>query len=100
MQDKSNHPVHISQCMTKPTKSCLEPENFTSGGPEVLFSNQHIFMGHYGPPSRSNWTQWVQLLLEGSPYQNFKGNLWPLLIFQGGGGGGPDMKMIYAPSKH
>ena len=45
MQDKSNHPVHISQCMTKPTKSCSEPENSINGGPEVVFSYQHISPG-------------------------------------------------------
>ena len=32
----------------------------------VLFLS-HINVFHRGPPSRSNWPQWGQLLLEGGP---------------------------------
>ena len=42
------------------------------GGPDnVFFFVKNVFHREpYGPPSRSNWTQGVQLLFEGCPYQN------------------------------
>ena len=55
----------------------VEIQTILSGGP--FFSKQHILQKAYRPPSRSYWTQWVQLLLEGCPYQISKenhNNLW------------------------
>ena len=59
----------------------------TRGGESFLllsfFSVINLFhRGPYGPSSRHSWTQRVQLLLEGCPYQNFKGNTQPLVSFQ------------------
>ena len=48
-----------------------------------LFQSSNVFhRGSYGPPSRSIWTQGVQLLLEGVPYQNSQGILLSLVIFR------------------
>ena len=65
----------------RPYTSCVDLKNVVSGKGGVLkaffvcfvFSHQHIFhRSPYEPPSRSNWTLWVQLLLErGRPYQYF-----------------------------
>ena len=40
------------------------------GGPD-FFSHLHISEGRMDLPQRNNWTQGVQLLLEGDPYQYF-----------------------------
>ena len=43
-----------------------ESRKFRQGeGVLKLFRGQHIHTGPHGPPSRSNWTQGFQLLLEG-----------------------------------
>ena len=40
------------------------------GGPD-FFCHLHISEGRMDLPQRNNWTQGVQLLLEGDPYQYF-----------------------------
>ena len=70
-------------------------------GPDVVFLFVCFFClvinifhrGPYRPPSRSNLTQGVQLLLEGDPYRN----LSLLVIFQGGGGSGPPVPTLDLP---
>ena len=56
---------------------CAGPEISVSGwGPWQLFLATNVFhRRQYGPPSRSIWTHWVQMLLEGDPYQYFLENL-------------------------
>ena len=52
-----------------PYKNLGTDENFRQGGPDnVMFLVINIFhRGSYKPPSRSNWTQGVQLLFEEGP---------------------------------
>ena len=55
----------------------------------VFLVNSSFYKGPYDPPSRSNWTQGVQLLLErGVCTSNFKENYITPCDFPGGWGGG------------
>ena len=78
--DKSKHTVRISVCML--------------GGAvlKTIFGHHVYYRGSYGPPSRSNWTQGVQLLLEGGPYQ-FSNETYSNLWFSGGRGQYPPFVM-------
>ena len=54
------------------------------GGPDIFLVISIFHRGPYRPTSRSNWTLWVQLLLERGPYQYFYGNKKQIVIIQVG----------------
>ena len=64
--------ANIIICSSKAPSSFADPENSVrgEGGPKIIFLAINLFHnGSSGPPSRSNWTRGVRLLLEGGPYQ-------------------------------
>ena len=58
-----------------PHVSLADPENSIRGILTFFLVINIFHRGPYEPPFRSNWTQGVQLLLNGGLYQNFLGNL-------------------------
>ena len=84
-------PIHKRLLYNKATLKCkalhgqtpeyitTDPENLVSEGPDnVVLKVTNVFHRvTYGPPSRSNWPQGVQMFLEGVPYHTriSKGNL-------------------------
>ena len=67
--------------------ACADQENFRRGwGVLKTFLVINVFhRGPYEPPSRNNWTQGVQFLLEKGLVLVFLDNIEPLTIFQGWG---------------
>ena len=63
-------------------------QKIPSGGSWQSFCFNHVinlfYRGLYGPPSRSNWTQWAQLLLEGDPFIIYKETYFRLLFSRRG----------------
>ena len=78
---------------------CPDPENYVRGVLKMgIVVINVLHRGRCRPTSRSNWTPWAQLIIEWGLYQNFYGNLYTLVIFQGVSWGWSDLSPLSGSS--